>query len=77
MSVLQTVAEPVREPAGIPLASFVVGQDTSGRWVAVETHGLGGGLFRSRKDAVHYALAQTLRRPDAILIATGPVEFRI
>lgn len=77
MSVFQSVSEPVREPAGIPLSSFVVGQDPSGRWVAIETHGLGGGLFRSRKDAVHYALAETLRRPDAILIASGPVEFRI
>ncbi|GJE53547.1 hypothetical protein [Methylobacterium thuringiense] len=77
MSVFQSVAEPIREPAGIPLSSFVVGQDPSGRWVAVETHGLGGGLSRSRQDAVHYALAETPGRPDAILIATGPVELRI
>ncbi|MCE4222439.1 hypothetical protein HCU64_01630 [Methylobacterium sp. C25] len=59
------------------MPSFIVGQDTSGRWIAVETHGLGGGLFRSREDALHYALAETRKRPDAILIASGPVELRV
>ncbi|GLS46372.1 hypothetical protein [Methylobacterium brachythecii] len=75
MSIPQLTA--ARQAAAIVMPSFVVGQDASGRWVAVETHGLGGGLFRSREDAVHYALAETLKRPDAILIASGPVEFRI
>ena len=55
---------------------FIIGQDPDGRWVAVETHGLAGGVFRSRKDAVHYALGETLRRPDAITISDERIAFR-
>ncbi|GJE41629.1 hypothetical protein [Methylobacterium soli] len=32
---------------------FIVGRDPQGHWVAVETHGLAGGIFRSCKDAIH------------------------
>lgn len=77
MSVSPTITEPPRQSPVAAQSSFVIGQDLTGYWVAVETHGLGGGLFRSREDAVHYALAETLHRPDAISLATGPVEFRI
>ncbi|GJD98233.1 hypothetical protein [Methylobacterium isbiliense] len=54
---------------------FVVGQDRDGRWLAVEIHGLGGGIFRSRADALHYAAAETGRRPDAVRLATEPVAL--
>lgn len=77
MPVSPLVTVPGRQPVTIAMPSFIVGQDTSGRWIAVETHGLGGGLFRSREDAMHYALAETQKRPDAILIASGPVELRV
>ena len=60
-----------------PTTSFVVGQDPQGRWVAVETHGLGGGLFRTRNDALHYAVDLTDHRPDAVVIATDRIELRI
>lgn len=57
--------------------SFIVGQDPQGHWVAVETHGLGGGLFRTRHDAIHYAVDITGHRQDAVVIATGRIELRI
>lgn len=57
--------------------SFVVGQDPEGHWVAVETHGLGGGLFRTCADAIHYAAVETRRRPDAVRLATERVVFRM
>jgi hypothetical protein len=37
---------------------FVVGQDSRGNWLAVETHGLGGGFFCSQKEAIHYAASR-------------------
>jgi len=49
---------------------FIVGQSPEGYWLAVETHGLGGGLFRSREAAVGYVAAETGRRPGAIEVAT-------
>lgn len=56
---------------------FVVGQDPLGHWVAAEIHGLAGGLFRTRSDALLYAGAETGRRPDAVVIATDRIELRI
>ena len=64
-------------PAADARPCFVVGRDFEGHWVAVETHGLAGGLFRSLADAVHYAAVETQRRPDAVTIATGWVPLRM
>lgn len=55
---------------------FVVGQDSRGRWVAVEIHGRGGGLFRDRQAACHYASAETGRRPDAVRVSGELIELR-
>ncbi|MCJ2127275.1 hypothetical protein [Methylobacterium sp. E-045] len=73
LSVPAIVAEAPRSPS----TSFIVGQDPQGHWVAVETHGLGGGLFRTRHDALHYAIDLTGHRPDAVVIATDRIELRI
>lgn len=56
---------------------FVVGQDRQGRWVAIESHGLAGGIFRSCEDAIHYAVAETRRRPDAVTLASDRIELRM
>jgi hypothetical protein len=57
--------------------SFIIGQDQQGHWIAVETHGLAGGIFRSCKDAIHYAADETRSRPDAVALSTERIEFRI
>lgn len=58
-------------------ARFVVGQDPQGHWVAVEVHGWAGGLFRSRGDAVHFAVHETQRRPDAVSLSADLIELRL
>ena len=60
-----------------PAPSFLVGQDPQGRWLAVETHGMGGGLFRSKIDALHYAVFETGKRPGAIRFAGSPLELKL
>ncbi|MCJ2015440.1 hypothetical protein [Methylobacterium sp. J-076] len=55
---------------------FVVGQDSKGRWVALEIHGRGGGLFRDRQAAFHYASAETGRCPEAVVVSGGLIELR-
>ena len=77
MRVIIPVAAIVSEAAQPPSARFIVGQDPQGHWVAMEVHGLGGGLFRTLHDALHYATDLTERRPDAVVISTNRVEFRI
>lgn len=55
---------------------FIVGQDPHGWWLAVETHDRGGGLFKSRADALHFVEAETGHRPGACEIATAPLQLK-
>lgn len=57
--------------------SFVVGQDAQGRWLALEDHGLAGGIFRDRQGALRYAAFETDRRPDAVRLSAERLEFRL
>ena len=50
-----------------------MGQDGEGHWLAVETLGLGGGLFTTRDAALHYALGETGRRPEAVVLASATI----
>jgi len=60
-----------------PAAPFRVGQDGDGRWIAVETGGRAGGLFRTQRDAIRYACAVTGCRPDEVALAVEPLNFRV
>ncbi|KQP33642.1 hypothetical protein ASF49_07085 [Methylobacterium sp. Leaf104] len=59
------------------LPRYLIGRDGQGCWVAVETHGRAGGLFRTCQAAVHYAVEATAHRPEAVRIAADRVELRI
>jgi hypothetical protein len=58
-------------------ASFVVGLDKEGHWLAVETHGLGGGLFTSKEAAIRYASFETGRRAGAVAVVAEPITLRL
>ena len=55
--------------------SYLVGQDREGHWLAVETHGLGGGIFRTRSDAIHFAQFESDHDPDAVRFTSEPLGF--
>ncbi|MFY9627257.1 MAG: hypothetical protein WAK03_03770 [Methylocystis sp.] len=59
-----------REDTGL---QFVVGQDETGRWVAVESHGRGGGIFINRKSALNYAAFEAGQRTDAVPCSSEPL----
>lgn len=62
------------EPPPVRVApSYVVGQDCRGRWVAWESHGLGGGYFRSREAAIRYAAAETGCPVGAVRLSPEPL----
>ena len=58
-------------------ASFIVGQDREGHWLAVETHGFGGGIFRTRDSAYRYARDECHRRPGAVRLVDEPISLMI
>lgn len=69
---LQTVLSPAAAAS-----SYLVGQDGEGHWVAIETGGRAGGIFRTRQDAIRYACIETGCRPDDVRLAADPIPFRL
>ncbi len=65
------------EPPQRPIPSFLIGRDTEGHWLAVETHGLAGGFFTSQDAALRYASFETDHRKGAIRVVTEPVALRL
>ncbi|HEV2545175.1 MAG TPA: hypothetical protein VGU70_20700 [Methylobacterium sp.] len=59
------------------LPSYIVGQDGQGRWVALESQGLGGGYFRSREAAFQYAVGRTGRRVGAVRLSAEPLRIAL
>lgn len=68
-------------PKGYPLklcpnsTSVLIGRNGRGQWIARECHGLYGGLFVSRENAVRYALFENGHRPEAIIMVAGILEL--
>ncbi len=67
----------VEPPPSCSSASAIVfiGRNSRGKWVAQEQHGLFGGLFVSRKDAVKYALFENGRHPETIVEVSRQIEL--
>ncbi len=53
-------------PEPEPAVSFLVGRDDHNHWIAVETHGLCGGIFADEAAALRFARAESGRRPGAV-----------
>jgi hypothetical protein len=70
----KTMPEP--EPLSKILPSrFLIGTDSRGRWVAQDQRGLCGGLFVNRAEAIRFAMRETGRRPQAVVVVSGILEL--
>ena len=49
---------------------ILVGQDLSGRYCVCESHGLMGGAFASRAEAIRFAQAESRDIPGSIVMIT-------
>jgi hypothetical protein len=58
------------------LREFTVFCDRNGRWVAAEAHGLPGGVFDSRDEAMRFALWQADRDPIRVHVEAACAERR-
>jgi len=75
MSIPSSIGE-ARETRGRDTGlQFVVGQDETGRWIAVESSGQGGGIFVNRQAALSYAAFEAGRRPGAVRCSTEPLAL--
>jgi hypothetical protein len=60
-------------PTAPPRREFTICRDRPGHWVAVEVHGLLGGVFVSRQAAERFALDEVNDAPHCVHIVTsGP-----
>jgi len=68
--------EPPLQP---PLRSslFFIGRDSHGNWVVRDQAGLCGGLFVNRSEALHFAMLENGRRPQAVIMVPDILEFSI
>jgi len=57
-----------------PGAIVFIGKNSRGKWVAKEQHGLFGGLFISRAQAVKYALFENGHHPETIVEVSREIE---
>ncbi|GLK84213.1 hypothetical protein [Ancylobacter defluvii] len=60
----------------VPIANtlrFAVGRDRLGHWIALELQGRGGGFFRSREAALHYAVTECGGRRSAVRLVRRPL----
>jgi hypothetical protein len=67
--------EKVDEPPSSHSNQVLIGQNSRGNWVAQESHGLFGGLFVSRAQAVKYALSENGDHPATIVLSADIVEL--
>ena len=68
------------EPPLRPLSRsslFFIGTDSRGNWVVRDQAGLCGGLFVNRSEALRFAMLENGRRPRAVIMFPGILEFSI
>ena len=61
----------------LPPSRFLIGKDRRGRWVARDERGLCGGLFVNRVEAVRFAMHETGRCPQAVILVEGILELNM
>ena len=67
--------EKVDEPPSCHQNLVLIRRNSRGAWVARESHGLFGGLFVSRAQAVKYALAESGHYPLTIVLTADIIEL--
>jgi hypothetical protein len=58
-------------------STFLVGRNSHGEWVVRDEHGLRGGLFVNRAEALKYALFENGRRRQAVIMVPGILELNL
>ncbi|WP_198964000.1 hypothetical protein [Bradyrhizobium sp. Y36] len=58
-----------------PSTIVFIGRNRCGQWIAQEQHGLYGGLFVSRAQAIKYALFENGQHPETIVELPSEIEL--
>jgi hypothetical protein len=74
--VMELSEPPFTRLAALPRL-FRIGRDSRGRWVAQDQHGLCGGLFIDRAEALKFAMFENGNCPHAVITVPGVLELDI
>jgi hypothetical protein len=69
--------EPPLQPLSRSSSLLFIGTDSRGNWVVRDQDGLRGGLFVNRSEALRFAMLENGRRPRAVIMVPGILEFSI
>ncbi len=69
------ICEPPSSPSSSRSRLFRIGRDSRGRWVVQDQHGLCGGLFIDRAEALKFAMFENGNRPQAVIMVPGVLEL--
>ena len=75
MSIPSSIGETQKARSRDTGLQFVIGQDETGHWVAVESNGRGGGIFVNQQAALKYAAFEAGGRSDAVRCSTEPLAL--
>jgi hypothetical protein len=67
------MSEPLRRSRAVLPHLFIVGPSSQGLWTARDLDGSAEGIFRTRKDAIRFALAEG-GHDNVVTVSTDPVE---
>ena len=73
----QESCEPPLRPLPRSSSLLFIGTDSRGNWVVRDRAGLCGGLFVNRSEALRFAMLENGRRPRAVIMVPGILEFSI
>jgi hypothetical protein len=73
----QESCEPPLRPPQSRSSRFFIGTDRRGNWVVRDEAALRGGLFVNGSEALHFAMLENGRRPKAVIMVPGILEFSI
>jgi hypothetical protein len=57
------------------ISPLLIGRNSQGQWVVRDKLGLCGALFKDRVQALRFALFETDRQPDAVIMVPGVLEL--
>jgi hypothetical protein len=67
--------EPPSSKASSTSQQFLIGRNSRGNWVVQDQSGLRGGLFVDRAEALRFALFESGRQPQAVIMVPGTLEL--
>jgi hypothetical protein len=73
----QESCEPPLRPRPRSSSLLFMGTDSRGNWIVLDQAGLCGGLFVNRSEALRFAMFENGRRPRAVIMVPGILEFSI